>query len=414
MLTAFMAVRSRTVVDLFSGAGGLGLGFRSAGFRIVESIDSSLAAMATHERNLGVDARVESIALDTALPEADVIIGGPPCQGFSSAGMRRADDHRNSLVSVFAGLVVKHRPAAFVFENVEGFLTAAGGQRVRDLLAPLVAAGYRIHLRKINAANFGVPQLRKRVIAIGGLGWTPRFPDPTHLAFGAPGAGLVSGALPRCPTLREAIDDLPAPTEAQSSEAQPGLLADHDVRPLKGDVLTRARALQPGQTMRDLPEHLWHESYRRRANRRVRDGTPSARRGGAPAGLRRLVPDAPCKAITGGAPSEFLHFRDDRYLTLRECARIQTFPDDFVFAGTFSQRAVQIGNAVPPILGRVIAEALCDGFPSRAVRSAQGALESFVPTLSSGLSPALKHTAALVQAEFAPESSAPDQLSLCL
>src|SRR5690606_12779965 len=100
---------------------------------------------------------------------------------------------------------------------------------------------------------------------------------------------------------------------------------------------------------RDLPQELWHGTYSRRANRRVSDGVPTDRRGGAPAGLRRLRPDQPSKAITSAAPSEFVHPLEDRMLTLRECARLQTFPDEFLFAGSRSERAVQIGNAVPPV-----------------------------------------------------------------
>lgn len=388
-----------TVIDLFGGAGGLSLGFRRADFMILQSIDSWAPAMATHAHNLGEHTRVESITSSTTLDDAEVIIGGPPCQSFSSAGMRRRDDQRSSLVGVFAGLVAQKRPLAFVFENVEGFLTSDGGQQVCDLLDPLVAVGYRIHLCKINAANYGVPQLRKRVIAIGGLGWEPVFPAPSHRAFGAPGAALASrdpsGDLSVCPTLWEAIGDLPA-----ASPSAPGVPADHVTRALKGDALERARALQQGQTMRDLPESLWHESYRRRANRRVMDGVPTERRGGAPAGLRRLEANAPSKAITGGAPSEFLHPIEDRHLTLRECARLQTFPDDFVFEGTRSERARQIGNAVPPLLGETIAAALRDVMPARAPRRRAGAVLSFVPTLSTGMSPALARTSEMVVKRF--------------
>src|SRR5208282_4786550 len=102
-------------------------------------------------------------------------------------------DKRNSLVACFAETVARMRPTAFLFENVEGFLTAEDGDRVVDLLEPLLGAGYRIHLRKVNAANYGVPQHRKRVIAIGGLGWEPTFPQATHAAFGAPGAARRAG-----------------------------------------------------------------------------------------------------------------------------------------------------------------------------------------------------------------------------
>src|SRR5262249_1410791 len=143
---------------------------------------------------------------------ANVIVGGPPCQGFSSAGLRRPDDERNSLVRVFSRLVARAKPLAFMFENVEGFLTGSRGDFVVDLLEPLLSAGYRIHLRKVNAANFGIPQHRKRVVAIGGLGWDPTFPEPTHTAYGAPGAHLAAKRLPRGPSLADALKGLPRAT----------------------------------------------------------------------------------------------------------------------------------------------------------------------------------------------------------
>jgi DNA (cytosine-5)-methyltransferase 1 len=178
-----------TVLDLFSGAGGLSLGLSRAGFTTILAIDNHKAALQTYGANLGGDVvNLDVSKAIPALPETTVVVGGPPCQGFSSAGLRQRNDNRNTLVGHFAQIVVALRPFAFVFENVEGFLTAESGGRVIELLEPLVNAGYRVHLRKINAANYGVPQHRKRVIAIGGLGWNPSFPQPTHSAFGAPGA----------------------------------------------------------------------------------------------------------------------------------------------------------------------------------------------------------------------------------
>lgn len=299
---------------------------------------------------------------------------------------------------MFARLVAAHRPAAFIFENVEGFLTTEGGRRVLDLLEPLIDAGYHIHLRKVNAANYGVPQHRKRVVAVGGLGREPGFPEPTHFAYGAPGASLVGHDLPRTPTLMKCIGDLPAP----SIDDNP-TLPDHRSRRLSGMDLERASQLKPGQRMRDLPEALWHTSYVRRANRRVMDGTPTERRGGAPSGVRRLMPDEPSKAITGAARNEFIHPVEDRPLTLRECARLQTFPDDFEFAGTVSERATLIGNAVPPLLAYRIGLSLMyslSGGGAEKDGAGEGRLLSFVPTLSNGMSPALKATTEMVRQRF--------------
>ncbi|HLC43172.1 MAG TPA: DNA cytosine methyltransferase, partial [Methylomirabilota bacterium] len=147
--------------------------------------------------------------------------------------------------------IVRHKPLAFVFENVEGFLTAEDGARVLDLLDPVIGAGYRVHLRKVNAANYGVPQHRKRVIVIGELGWDPSFPPPTHRAHGAPGADLVSGRLPLTPSLSDALRGLPEPSIGESDDP-----LDHSYTPLQGMDLKRAEALEPGQTMRYLPKEL--------------------------------------------------------------------------------------------------------------------------------------------------------------
>lgn len=381
-----MSKKTLTVLDLFCGAGGLSLGFKWAGYELVLAVDNNEAALQTYAANLGSHCKALDLSNpDVHLPSTSIIIGGPPCQGFSSAGARRDGDNRNSLVACYAGIIVRLRPRAFIFENVEGFLTAENGMRVFDLLSPLLEAGYRIHLQKVNCANFGVPQHRKRVIAVGGLGFNPTFPSPTHTAYGAPGALLASKHLPLAPTIMETIGNLPT-----ASTCPPGCPQGHFYRPLEGTDLERAVALKPGMTMKDLPDSFHHTSYRRRAFRRVMDGTPTERRGGAPAGIRRLKPDEPSKAITGGARSEFLHPVKNRHLTLRECARLQTFPDEFVFCGTQAEQAQLIGNAVPPLFGLTIARSLAADLSLNQSIAQQGALLSFLPTLSRGYSPALR------------------------
>ena len=393
-------------VDLFCGAGGLALGFSEEGFSCTWAGDSWAAAVDTYDANIGSHVRQVEIADDLDIPWADVYVGGPPCQGFSSAGLRRDGDDRNTLVRVFAALVAKNRPRAFVFENVEGFLTGARGRFVVDLLEPVVRAGYRVHLRKVNAANYGAPQHRKRVVAIGGLGWDPAFPAPTHSAHGAPGSRLAAKSLPLAPTVAQALDGLRKPSDGGSPRD------DHVSRRLRPLDVERIQLLQPGQTMRDLPEELWHDSYKRRANRRVMDGTPSERRGGAPAGLRRLRADQPSKAITAAASAEFVHPTENRLLTLRECARIQTFPDWFFFQGSRSDRATLTGNAVPPVLARAIASSLADSLRSAQSTHERGTLLSFVPTLSMGKSPALQSVCDLVARTVQQADAEAEQMAL--
>lgn len=393
--------REPRVVDLFCGAGGLSLGLRRAGMSIVAAYDHWGPAVQTYRANLGDHIRDCEITEDLVLPACEIITGGPPCQGFSSAGMRRPDDHRNTLIGVYARLVARTRPKAFIFENVEGFLTGVGGRHIFELLDPLIEAGYRIHLRKINAANYGVPQHRKRVIAIGGLGWEPRFPAETHSAYGAPGAHRAGHrGLPRTPSLGDALAAL---TGCLS-------VTDHVTQVLEGDDLKRAHMLAPGESMKDLPEELWHPSYRRRAFRRVMDGTPTEKRGGAPSGLKRLRAEEPSKAITGAASREFIHPTDPRPLTIRECATLQTFPFDFVFKGTQLERIQLIGNAVPPALGEALARSLAaDLVAAPKIGAMPGSLLSFHPTGSTGMSPALAQVTEQVRGRFASGATSDTQ-----
>lgn len=394
---------SLTALDLFAGCGGLSLGFEEVGFKIIAAHDCWKPAVETYNSNFRHKAYLSDLTRCPELPSAAVIVGGPPCQGFSSAGRRQADDKRNSLVSVFAKLICIQKPLAFVFENVEGFLTQAHGRFIFDLLEPLIECGYRVHLRKINAAHYGVPQHRKRVLAIGGLGWDPTFPAHTHSALGTPGAQLANDHhLPFTPTLREALEGLPSAKTYQSGMQDP---LDHTYSGFNEVTSKRAHLLKPGQRMRDLPEEHWHDSYRKRAFRRVMDGTPTERRGGAPAGLRRLSADEPAKAITGGALRDFVYPNEDRPLTMRECARLQTFPDNFIFVGTQSEKIQMIGNAVPIKMAKRIAQTLKADLSVARPKDIGGALLSFVPTLSEGMSPILQYVCDQVTERFLAEKS---------
>ncbi len=388
------------IIDLFCGCGGFSHAFKDAGFDIVQSYDNWKPAVETYKENFEHEIVSCDISTQLNLSPADVIIGGPPCQGFSSAGLRKPGDKRNSLVEVFSSLIVKHLPTAFVFENVEGFLTGEKGRHVFALLTPLIEAGYHIHFRKVNASTFGVPQHRKRVVAIGGLGWSPSFPEHTHASRGAPGATALNRiGMPETPSVEEALYGLPYATVHQKGEeSEP---SDH-VYSLFGEAdQARAVLLRQGQRMRDLPEEYWHESYKRRANRRVKDGIPTEKRGGAPSGLRRLIADEPSKAITGGALREFVHPYQDRHLTIRECARLQQFPDNFVFCGSQAEKIQMIGNAVPLGLGRRIASGLLrDLRKTPPISGQEGKLLSFMPTVASAMSPALTTLSHSIQQRF--------------
>ncbi len=206
-----------------------------------------------------------------------------------------------------------------------------------------------------------------------------------------------TAALPLAPTVAEALDRVGEPASTAQDEAIQG----HSAPRVSESNTRRFQLLQQGQTMRDLPKDLQHRSYDRRSNRRVADGTPAERRGGAPAGLRRPRSGEPSKAITGAASREFVHPLRDRCITLRECARLQGFPDDFEFVGSRSEQATLVGNAIPPTFGRVFGEWIAE----RAKRAPSSASEpprllEFHVTNSAGMSPVLRHVVNRINARY--------------
>ena len=398
-------------ISLFAGAGGCSLGFQEAGYDIRFATDIDRDAVESYGRNfretpcealdvcqMGPEVLLKRAGLRAG--ELDILLGGPPCQGFSSAGVKSGEDPRNSLVRHYVRLLEGVRPKWFVMENVEGLLTNDGGVHVRDAVAAFLDAGYAVNLEKVYAQGYGVPQRRKRVLIVGNrLGHDFVFPEPVSRVSGSifrKGEVTFASAVGDLPPACENEDRPRAFREPPQNELQVWLrgnaatVTDHFAPALSEIQLERVRGLRPGETMKDLPEHLQHESFRRRAFRRVMDGTPVERRGGAPSGLKRLFADEPSLTITSAATREFVHPTEDRLLTLRECARLQTFPDCFVFAGSAASRSQQIGNAIPPMLAQAVAEHIARnfGFQARYSDAGRPALR-FRLTRSEGMSPAL-------------------------
>lgn len=407
-----------TAISLFAGSGGCSLGFSQAGYDVRFATHIDADAVESYRRNfpgtpcaaadirqLTADAVVQRIGLNPG--ELDILLGGPPCQGFSSAGVKAGDDPRNSLLSHYVRLLEGIRPKWFVMENVEGLLTNDGGLPVRDTVAAFLEAGYSMNLEKIYAQGYGIPQRRKRVLIVGNrLGHDFLFPEPMTCFSGSI---FRKGEI----TFATAVGDLPPAatkageplvfSEPPRNELQAYLrgeartVTDHYSVALSDVQLQRVQGLQPGQTMKNLPEHLQHESFRRRAFRRVMDGTPVEKRGGAPSGLKRLFADEPSLTITSAATREFVHPTEDRLLTLRECARLQTFPDGFEFAGSAARRIQQIGNAIPPMLARAVAEHIARNYGFGAQYNGIGRPPfRFCLTRSEGMSPALTLTESLL------------------
>ena len=414
---------SRKVISLFCGAGGCSLGFQQSGYDIIYATDIDEIAVKTYSLNFrhtlcecwdirAIDFESLMKRLKLSSGELDFLIGGPPCQGFSSAGTRFWEDPRNLLLKSYADALETIKPKWFLMENVEGLLTANHGEYLSEIVKIFIDLGYQIQIEKVYAHEYGIPQRRKRVFIVGNnLGIPFRFPVLTSSA-----KGRIFRHAER--TLRDAIGTLPPTSHHEASlsyncptteqfekylRSSSRCVTEHLAPVLSELQMARIRCLAPGQTMKNIPEHLQHDSFRRRANRRVQDGTPAEKRGGSPSGLKRLIYDEPCLTITGSATREFIHPEADRPLTLRECARIQTFPDDFLFCGNSAEKIKMIGNAIPPLLARRFAEHLLDTCGFVGIPQQKGGLLSFSLTKAEAMSPALEKTKKILSSHMMPQ-----------
>ncbi|MBZ9806954.1 DNA cytosine methyltransferase [Mesorhizobium sp. ESP-6-2] len=412
---------SNAVVSLFSGAGGMSLGFAAAGLKPNLAADINSDACDTYRANLGEAIRCVDLSEPQSAFEAELaqfvrpflLIGGPPCQGFSSAGAKRGEDERNRLIFNYFDIVQRLEPRWFLFENVEGLLTSNMGRSVFELVKQFIAIGYRVRLEKVNFAGFGLPQARKRVVLLGNaMGVDFDLPSMTH-AFDA-GKHRGGHGLPSAPSFDDATlglgepDSLDFTAYAATAPLSPydasmraknprGGTSLHNAVSLSNKLRGAVRHLKPGQTMKDLPEDLWHDSFKRRANRRVMDGTPTEKRGGAPSGVKRLMGNLNSLTITGAATREFIHPDRDRTITLREAARLQSFPDVYEFVGNGLSVAQQIGNAFPPLAAEVFARHLMKldgsfGSGGKAPKQAGPGLCGYHLTDAIAMSPALAQT----------------------
>jgi DNA (cytosine-5)-methyltransferase 1 len=428
--------KSDSVLSLFSGAGGFSYGFANAGLRPICGAEINEDACVSYEENIGsachnvdlpaVEPNFFRKLLGSKAPFA--VIGGPPCQGFSTAGARGASDPRNRLIFNYLRIVEEVRPRWFVFENVEGLLTSGHGADVFTLVREFLALGYSVRVHKANFAAYGVPQTRKRVLIIGNcLGADFHLPDETY-SYDS-GKSKKPSSKPFAPTLDQALAGLGVAARSRS-QAVPystmeatnsfdQLMRAENVKESVTEHFHSTLAkdeelyllLKPGQTMKDLPEEHQHNSFKRRAFRRVMDGVASDKRGGAPSGIKRLHGNLQSLTITGAAPREFIHPREHRSLTIRECARVQTFPDHYQFYGNAASVTQQIGNAVPPVAATAIARHLqaIDGAFGSGVQApscrSNARLLGFMLTEATGMSEALQKTermlGSLMQEELA-------------
>lgn len=366
------------VLDLFCGCGGFSYGLEQTGhFDVTCGIDLLPDRIdtftANHPTASGIIADIRNFSVERLSAEAlgpDIVIGGPPCQGFSSIRPYRTlteGDPRNNLIENYLVVVEHIRPRWLVLENVVGLLTHAKGQVLKQAVEAFTEAGYKVEWRVLNAANYGLPQNRERLVIVGNLdGAAFPWPDPTHYSDhrsmagkhrnGPDGPSLFTPELKPAVTVMQAIHDLP--------EVEAGRSADQyrtDVR--LTDYEREMREGSPGLTMHEATAHSEKMMRIIRLSGSSRAALPEGlTTSGFSSSYSRLEPDVPSVTLTVNfthpASNKCIHPVQHRALTLREGARLQGFPDRFVFCGKRSELSKQIGNAVPPVLGRVIGEAL--------------------------------------------------------
>lgn len=351
----FVLPEKYKVIDLFCGAGGFTRGLTATErFEPVFANDFDANAAATYNYNFGdhcISGDVNAILSDKSreIPEADVIIGGPPCQGFSLLNKKREGDPRKELWFAYMQFVKRVRPKAFVMENVPELLPSQEFAEIRRMAESM---GYKLVYGVLSAADFGVPQRRRRAIIIGCRIAEPKLPDPTHYDPAKSATLRRPGMFP-WETLERAISDLPKPQgiSHRVGEITPPMDLHFGRTPLPTS-LERYKCVPEGGNRFDL--------LKRRP-----DLTPKCwvrKKSGGTDLFGRLWWDRPSVTIRTEffkpEKGRYLHPAQHRPITHREAARIQTFPDDFIFQGNNVSIARQIGNAVPPLLGQRIGEAL--------------------------------------------------------
>lgn len=340
-------MKKYNVIDLFCGAGGLSCGFERAGYNILLGVDNDKKALETFELNhngaksicgditqVSYEKDIKPLIGDTAI---DVIIGGPPCQGMSLSGPRKFDDPRNKLYLSYIRLVDEIRPKAFVIENVPGLVGLFGGQIKDSIIEKFTDMGYKIQYKIMCSADYGVPQMRKRVVFVGYKDGDFKYPDENKEYVTCEMA--LSDLPPLVNTLgsEEMPYATPIQNDYQRTMREHSTVVHNHVAANHSDKVQQIISLVPaGGNYKSLPEE-----YRNTRNFHV--------------AWTRFPDNRPAPTIDTGHRHHF-HYKYNRVPTVRECARIQSFPDDFVFLGNKTQQFRQVGNAVPPLMAEAIAK----------------------------------------------------------
>lgn len=352
-----MAEKKLNVLDLFCGCGGISEGFKMAGYNIIGGVDFNKDATDTFAKNFegakvvcGDITQISNDDIKKDYHKVDIIIGGPPCQGFSSANrwQKEKDDPRNKLFFEYLRFVEVLKPKAVMIENVRGLLTRDNGyakDRITDLLEGM---NYSVKMQVLDASEYGVPQCRKRAIIIG----------VNNDYCSEPFNFEEIKKLPKV-TVDEALSDIydfesqpniPVYTQpVAKSEYQTLMkdgtkeLHDHEVKYPADIVQKRISFVPQGGNWQDVPPELW----------------PSQRQNRHSSAYKRLKQDSQsCTIDTSNAHSNYFHPLYNRIPSVRESARLQSFPDSFLFAGPRGSKYKQVGNAVPPLLAKAVALAI--------------------------------------------------------
>lgn len=346
-----------TVLDLFCGCGGISCGFEMAGFEIIGGIDFNKDATDTFKLNFpSADVRCSDIStlLDKDIKKSyrgvDVIVGGPPCQGFSTANryQKETDDPRNKLFFQYIRFVNILKPKVVLIENVRGILTKDKGYAKERITTLLKELNYELSMQVLDAAEYGVPQCRKRAIIVGIrqdflnelFDFRLLKPEP-KVTVGEALSDLYPEEIDLLNKRRVESKATCAYQEYLKEGSE--FVYDHEIHYPASIVQERISYVKQGGNWRDVPEYLWPSNRKNRhssAYKRLSENTQS------------------CTIDTGNAHSNYFHPLYNRIPSIRESARLQSFPDKFQFEGSRGSRFRQVGNAVPPLLAKAVADAI--------------------------------------------------------
>jgi DNA (cytosine-5)-methyltransferase 1 len=371
-------------LDLFAGVGGLSLGFEQAGFDVVAAVEMDPIHAATHKVNFphcAVICRDVRNLTGSEIRKAarvgnriiDAVIGGPPCQGFSLIGHRVLDDPRNSLVFHFLRLVEELRPRIFVMENVPGMVTGPHNDLLFELIKRFGELGYKVRMpyKILNAANFGVPQDRRRLFLIGARSTTtlPEYPEPVTMlrtnGHSSNGNGFLKLELPYCPTAQDALQDLPDielydslfETDELKIRLSGGALY---AKILRGQIEDHNDYSHPREHNRSLLTGCLRAQHTALSRRRFKNTPPGTTE--PVSRFFRIAQSGICNTLRAGTATDRgafsaprpIHPIYARCITVREAARLHSYPDWFRFHRTIWHGFRQIGNSVPIFLGRAV------------------------------------------------------------